>query len=178
MDDEQLTIERLIEIALFAPVGLALIAHDRLPGELRRRRQALHNRVQLARVIGKFAVQQGRAEFDRRAAGARRPGGGAPADVPVSNAPSGTATTDATPPTRDPATAHRDIGGGGDVGGVQPPTVDDLPIAGYESLAAVHVVQRLGGLRPAELEAVRRFELTHRARRTILAKIDQLQAAR
>jgi hypothetical protein len=36
-------------------------------------------------------------------------------------------------------------------------------------------VQRLGGLDAAELELVRRFEAGHRARRTILAKIAQLQ---
>jgi hypothetical protein len=36
------------------------------------------------------------------------------------------------------------------------------------------VVERLDGLQPAELEAVRDYEEAHRARRTILFKIEQL----
>jgi hypothetical protein len=49
-----------------------------------------------------------------------------------------------------------------------------LPLEGYESLAASQVVARLGRLTPAELEQVREFERSHRGRRTILGKIEQL----
>ena len=56
------------------------------------------------------------------------------------------------------------------------PDAADLPISDYESLAAIHVVDRLRSMRPDELDLVRRFEVAHRNRRTILAKIDQLQA--
>lgn len=55
------------------------------------------------------------------------------------------------------------------------PGADDLPISGYESLAAIHVVERLGSLTPAELELIERFEAAHRGRRTILARVAQLQ---
>jgi hypothetical protein len=51
-----------------------------------------------------------------------------------------------------------------------------LPIDEYESLAASQVVARLPTLTPSELEEVRSFEATHRGRRTILGKIDQLLA--
>jgi hypothetical protein len=54
--------------------------------------------------------------------------------------------------------------------------VSELPIDHYESLAAGHVVARLGTLTPAELRQVRRFEAAHRGRRTVLGKIDQLLA--
>ena len=57
------------------------------------------------------------------------------------------------------------------------PAVDQLPIDEYESLAASHVVDRLGNLNPAELREVRRFEVAHRARRTVLGRIDQLLGA-
>ena len=57
------------------------------------------------------------------------------------------------------------------------PRADSLPIGDYESLAAIHVVQRLNSLRDDEIEQIRRFETAHRARRTILAKIAQLQHA-
>jgi hypothetical protein len=51
-----------------------------------------------------------------------------------------------------------------------------LPIEEYESLAASHVVARLGALTSEELRAVRAFEAAHRGRRTVLGKIDQLLA--
>ena len=54
--------------------------------------------------------------------------------------------------------------------------VDELPIEGYESLAASQVVLRLGSLTSDELKAVQSYEYSHRARRTILGKINQLQA--
>lgn len=53
--------------------------------------------------------------------------------------------------------------------------IPDLAIPDYDSLSASQVVPRLAGLSTAELEAVRRHEQGHRARRTILNKIAQLQ---
>jgi hypothetical protein len=49
-----------------------------------------------------------------------------------------------------------------------------LAIPGYDSLAASQVVQRLGGLTLAELEAVGAYEAATRGRRTILGRISQL----
>lgn len=50
----------------------------------------------------------------------------------------------------------------------------DEPFEGYDALAAAHVVQRMPRLSVSELAAIRAYEVTHRARRTIVAKIDQL----
>ena len=50
-----------------------------------------------------------------------------------------------------------------------------LAIPDYDSLAASQVVPRLAGLEPDELEAVRQYEAAHRARRTILSRVAQLQ---
>jgi hypothetical protein len=50
----------------------------------------------------------------------------------------------------------------------------DLPISGYDGLSASQVIERLEGLSRGALERVRAYELAHRARRTILASIDQL----
>ena len=73
-------------------------------------------------------------------------------------------------------------GSGGSGSGGAPigtaPTVDTLAIPGYDSLAASQVVQRLAGLSAPELEAVRRYELATRGRRTILSKVAQLQTER
>jgi hypothetical protein len=50
-----------------------------------------------------------------------------------------------------------------------------LAIPGYDSLSASQVVQRLAGLAADELEAVRTYEAATRGRRTILARVSQLQ---
>jgi len=49
-----------------------------------------------------------------------------------------------------------------------------LPIPGYDALSASQVVERLVGLAPEELDAVHDYEASHRRRRTILGKIEQL----
>ena len=49
-----------------------------------------------------------------------------------------------------------------------------LPIPGYDALSASQVVERLVGLAPDELSAVHEYESSHRQRRTILGKIEQL----
>ena len=50
-----------------------------------------------------------------------------------------------------------------------------LAIPGYDSLAASQVVPRLAGLSADELAAVGAYESAHRARRTILTRVRQLQ---
>jgi hypothetical protein len=50
----------------------------------------------------------------------------------------------------------------------------DLAIRGYDDLSASQVVDHLDGLARADLEAIRLYEATHRARNTILGKIEQL----
>ena len=50
------------------------------------------------------------------------------------------------------------------------------PFEGYDHLAAAQIVQLLARLPHAELVLVQEYEASHRARRTILAKLDQLLA--
>jgi len=54
------------------------------------------------------------------------------------------------------------------------PASDALPIPDYDELSASQVVERLEGLDPESLEAIRRYETDHRGRNTILGKITQL----
>ena len=60
--------------------------------------------------------------------------------------------------------------------GADVPSADGLAIPGYDSLSASQVVQRLAGLSRDELEAVGAYESAHRARRTILTRVNQLKA--
>jgi len=50
----------------------------------------------------------------------------------------------------------------------------ELPITDYDGLSATQIIDRLEGLSRGALERIRVYELAHRARRTILATIDQL----
>jgi hypothetical protein len=58
-----------------------------------------------------------------------------------------------------------------------PPDVAGLAIPGYDSLSASQVVQRLDGLSSDELAAVGEYEQAHRARRTVLTRVSQLQGS-
>jgi hypothetical protein len=67
----------------------------------------------------------------------------------------------------------------GEARGTAPATEDstgatDLPITDYDGLSATQIIDRLEGLSRGALERIRVYELSHRARRTILATIDQL----
>jgi hypothetical protein len=83
---------------------------------------------------------------------------------------------DAAPPPA-PSTAPPAEPDGSDATAMDGGVAVDLAIPGYEDLAASHIVARLDRLSPAELTAIRRFELAHRGRRTVVGKIDQLLAA-
>ncbi len=54
--------------------------------------------------------------------------------------------------------------------------VDDLPIEGYDDLAARQVVDRLAALERADLARVEVYEREHRNRSTVLGKISMLTA--
>lgn len=82
---------------------------------------------------------------------------------------------------RRPTSQHAD-GGGAATDTHHPdarsvPAVESLAIPAYDTLAASQVVQRLSSLEPDELEAVRRYEIGTRGRRTILHRVAQLNAA-
>ncbi|HEX2043432.1 MAG TPA: hypothetical protein VHF24_12425 [Acidimicrobiales bacterium] len=174
-------LDRLLDLAVYGPVGLALAARDLLPELADRGRRQLEARFVAAGMVGRLAVKEGTRQADQavrrltdqaealaRSAGLVPPvttppvpaddtGGGqgegaAPDDAPAAS----TAAADPEAPPLDPAT---------------------LSIPGYDTLSASQVVQRLPGLSAEELEAVRDYELAGRARKTILHRVAQLRAA-
>ncbi len=58
------------------------------------------------------------------------------------------------------------------------PSADDLPIPSYDELAASQVVPRLAALSRAEQQTIRAYEASHRGRRTILGRLEQLSDSR
>jgi hypothetical protein len=153
----------VLDLFVFAPLGLLAESHTIVPKLAESGRQHVDNRVQLARMVGQFAVQQGRQQAAKVVAGLRANGAGPqPTSSPVADAD---VIDDDDGPLRPPVA-------GDDRGGI---SEDDLAIPSYDSLAASQVVPRLDGLSSIELEAVRRYEEAHRGRRTVLGKIALLQ---
>ena len=170
-DGDKPPVERLLDIFVFGPAGLAITAVEEFPRLAAKGRHRVEGQVHTARLVGQFAVQMGRRQIgqvlDRFGRPPERP---ATARVRVTAAPgaSSPASGDGSAqPVRTP------LDGGGAEGNGSGP-VSALAIPGYDSLSASQVVQRLDGLSREELEDVRSHELAHRHRRTILHRIEQL----
>lgn len=191
MSDDKTPIELAVDLFVYAPIGLALEARSLLPKLVERGRQQITGQVTMARVVGQFAVQQGRVEAGKRLAAAREqaeaavslfagngsatsgagsgsPAGSGPAAATMSGTPAARAGGEPAgepPPPSAPPVARRSA-----------PAAEHLAIPGYDTLSASQVVPRLAGLAPEELEAVRSYEAETRGRKTILNRIAQLQA--
>lgn len=171
--------ELFLDLCVYAPIGFALEAHRYVPELAERGR----NQVALARTLGKFAVDRLEQQFPPLAAMLETVGLGTEASSPPSSAPPPTSRRD----TRagngridvDSAAAPVAPAAGGPDSAAPDegvPVEEGLAIPGYASLAASQVVPRLAGLDVHELAAIRRYETVHRARRTVLNRVDQLLA--
>lgn len=151
--------ERLLEVGVYLPVGIAVTVAEELPALAEKGRSQLEKNLKVANVIGRFAVAEAQRRINR-GPGARRPEAPSTslrAEETARPQPSGGAVR--VPPAAG-AASSRDASA--------------LPIPGYDTLAASQVVQRLPSLSRDELEAVRRYEMATRGRRTILHRIAQL----
>jgi hypothetical protein len=180
--------ERALEILVYAPVGLAMYLRDTVPtfvnifvsrgrSELGQRRQQAEGQVSQAKALGEYALEFGgpklREQVEKGLAvalksaevvlgGVGESGGPTPQPAPPTAAePSEPMET---PPVE--TAAEREAS-------TKPPAAT-LGIPDYDELSASQVVERLDGLQPSELAAIRDYEEAHRARRTILFKIEQL----
>jgi hypothetical protein len=195
--------ERALDLLVYAPVGVALYLRDTVPtfvnlfvsrgkAELGQRRQQAQDQVAQAKAMGEFAVNFGgpkvREHVEKGIALARKgaesvlAGGGDEGGVPD-------AADDAPPPAPAPRpdraaanskAASRPAGESTNTStttttnAAPAPASTTLVIPDYDELSASQVVERLDGLPASELDAVRAYEEAHRARRTILYKIEQL----
>ncbi|MGA2306184.1 MAG: hypothetical protein ABSH29_18670 [Acidimicrobiales bacterium] len=154
---------RALDLFVFAPVGVALTMAEDLPALIVKGRQRFESDVRNARLVGKFVVTHGQRDVVGRVSrllygGALEP----PAPAPATAAPASAKPASGSPkPAADPADAI---------------TVD-AALAGYDTLSASQVVRRLESLGPDELRAVCRHEASHRNRRTILNRAQQLLEA-
>jgi hypothetical protein len=167
----------LLEIGVYAPIGLAALCAEKVLPVIRDEAQNLRQQVPAANFIGKMASQQINQQLRTRctaggdqllnlaklASAAVTQLIGVESGSPRGSEPTGSATTQfvqsdpniATPPVK--------------------PVADLNAIEGYENLSAPQVLALLDGLTESELSEVETFENSHRQRRTILHKISQLR---
>lgn len=175
-NDPLIDVAAVANTVLYAPLGLALEARTLMPRFIERGR----NQVAMAKMIGQFAVRKGSEDVaagllsgQERLVGLLATFGvGGPPTDPVGGSASGgpdlSSSQDSVRPEANRATPHAvEV-----AEGIDPA---DLAIDGYDLLSASQVVPRLESLTPDELELIGRYEAGTRARRTILAKVAQLE---
>ncbi len=168
--EEKNPVDQVLDLIVFAPLGLAMTARTQLPEMVAKGRTQVDNQLTMARFIGQFAVKQGRVEVEKRLKAYTEPRPAPAPDHEMAPAVTVPVTVRSEPaPVPEPERIPSDQTDG------SAPAAGDLAIHGYDSLSASQVVQRLAGLSPAELEQVRLYEAAGRGRKTVLTKISQLQ---
>lgn len=195
MSDDKNPIEAAVDQALdafvYAPIGLVFDGPALFPKLVEKGR----NQVQVARMMGKMAVQMGQSEAEKRIAatdgpiremfvamGVVTPEQPTPAPAPTSASTPSTKRRSTTSPAKRaprPAGKASKKAATGTRPAKQEPVeaapASSLGIADYDSLSASQVVKRLRSMDAADLDAVQAYEAATRARKTILNRIAQLQ---
>ncbi len=181
-DNELPDLEQLVDLLVYAPIGLLYEYQTVLPQLIKRGK----SQVQLARIVGQFAVKQGSKQVNRQSAQVAESAlgvlAGALTDLgssiglapPTSGAGPATEQEDAS--SSNGRSASNEAGDTAKPAGEsdEGPSAVRLPIAGYDQLTARSIVELLDDLTPAQLERVRRYEADNRNRKTVLSKIDRL----
>jgi hypothetical protein len=186
VSDRKSPIERAINLFVYAPVGLIALAREELPQIIEKGRQELTNQATVAKMMGEFAVAEGRKEASKRleqagdAVGSLRSVGERRGPAPAASTTAASPPPAPAPPTPPvvapaaPSVAPAPVTPPAPT--VPAPSSDGLAIPGYDALSASQVVQRLAGLSGPELEDVRSYEAATRGRKTILNRVEQLRA--
>jgi hypothetical protein len=151
-----------LDVLVFAPVGVVLTVVEDLPGLIAKGRQRVEREISNARVVGQVVVRAGQRDVVKlvgRFLGHDDPG---PSDAEADHDDHAPAPPSATPkPVADPVDR----------------AVVEQAFAGYDTQSASQVVRRLESLTAPQLRAVHRYEASHRNRRTILNRTQQLLGA-
>jgi hypothetical protein len=179
---EPTTSQVLVDAFVYAPLGVVSFVAEQAPELARSSRVRFAKRLELAGMVGKFAVDGALGQL--RSAGKRqgdleRPASGEP---PVQDAPARDAQpTRGREKLREGPTSSKAARSGPastTKTAVAHGPASELPIETYDALAASQVVERLASLSADELEIVRCHESANRRRRTVLHRIAQLSSAR
>lgn len=178
-DDSKTPLEHTLDVFVYLPVGFVLDFPRSVPRYIERGRKLLDPSKLLSRTAspggsgGPLGRLQDQTQATLRALGVTPPtspeadaghaggNGSSPAPAAPDTAPTAPAAPAAAE--RVPVTPSHDP--------------SELAITDYDSLSASQVVPRLDSLGDDELETVRQYEASTRARKTILNKIAQIQSA-
>jgi hypothetical protein len=186
--DDHDAADKAMELLVYGPLGFALYLRDTAPSFLKvfvargravldEQRKSVGDQLGQARAVGEFATNYGGPHVGRivndglsrvrehadDAINALNTLLGNPTTPPPTAAPG--PAPDAATPSRPPAPAAPSAAAG---------TGRHLAIPDYDELSASQVVEHLDGLSRADLDAIREYETEHRARNTVLGKIEQL----
>jgi hypothetical protein len=170
--------ERLLDLLVFAPAGIALTVAEQLPEFAEKGRNRIEGQTATARVLGQFVVQMGYREITKRARQLIDGGAPAPESARPRSEPSGEPTPGLVTPASVAPQHVREVQS-------EPPQTStngrvsdaELAIPAYDTLSASQVVKRLAGLSRDELLEVAEHERSNRHRATILNKVEQLLVA-
>ncbi|MGH1493829.1 MAG: hypothetical protein ACRBK7_31280 [Acidimicrobiales bacterium] len=189
-DDQRDPVDQLIDMFVYAPVGMLYEYQEVMPKLVRRGK----SQVQIAKVIGQLAFNRNRSDAIGQIAGgltsvvARQitEFGEAIGLAPPKPSESGSGTSTPPPPSAGddvvlapppPSEADRAAVEAGesqtetDDSEAEPPS---LPIARYDELTAKEIISLLADLEPDQLDRIRAHEEGNRARKTVLGKLDRL----
>jgi hypothetical protein len=187
--EDKTPLDQALDLLVYAPFGLFISVTEELPALIAKGRQRLASQVTTARVVGEMAAPQLQQQLaklvdditERLSPPLPGRAGSEPSAPPPGSTTRGAAA--ASPPisTPMPSEARSGANGNGSAPAAPAPApvaadTAHLSIPGYDTLSAMQVVQRLPGLSPEELEAVRAYEASHRGRKTILNRAEQLLA--
>ena len=188
VSEDRNPLESALDVFVYGPLGLFITVTEEMPRLVEKGRERLTSQLTTARMLGQMAAPQLQAEAEKLVRGvmdriSTPPGAptrppaptGASAPPAARPAPSRPAPERPAPPAAAvTAPGQRAPGPTGNGSIAHSGDSTHLAIPGYDTLSAMQVVQRLAGLTPAELEAVRAYEAAHRGRKTILHRAEQL----
>ncbi len=151
VSDEENLGEQLLDLLIYAPIGLLLEAKDLIPKLADRGR----GQVALTQLAGKVAGNRGR---DETAPLFRRL-------VEAAGAALGSMTTD-----------EHELSDELDDHGESSEDDLSLPIKNYNAFSAPQLLEKLEALDQQQLDEILDYELTHRDRQTVTNRIKQLSA--
>jgi hypothetical protein len=194
--EERSLVDQVLDVVVFLPLGALLAAQSDPSGIAERGRRHLEAQVRTARFLGELAVREAGRQAQTVAAdlwggfsAARRHETSAPTAPREETEQTNRTEVTGTPPPAEGAGAPRPERPARPAPARPAPArpaparraatgARELAIPGYDELSAFQVVQRLGGLSSEELEAVLAYERSHRRRKTIVGRAEQLLSAR
>ncbi len=160
---ERRPIDQLVDLFVYAPVGLVYEYQDVLPKLIKRGK----SQVQIAKLLGTMAAKQGQKTVEGRIDDAFD---SATSSVAQGITDVGARVGLAPEPARTLPDAEVEV----DVEVEVEVDTRPLPIAGYDQLTAKQIVALVADLEFGQRTRIESYEASHRARKTVLAKLRSL----